>query len=148
MPQSLSKVYIHYVFSTKYREPVITKEVQEELHKYIIGILAAQGSFTYAIYANPDHIHILCTLPRTITIATLISKTKSASSKWLKSKGVLGFTWQRGYGAFSVSESGVIPVESYINNQEAHHAKQDFKKEYIGFLKKYKLDYDEKYVWD
>jgi REP element-mobilizing transposase RayT len=95
MPQSLSKVYIHYVFSTKNRKPIITNDVQADLHKYIIGIFSNYGSYVNAIYANPDHIHILCTLPRTITIANLISKVKSSSSKWIKTKGISDFSWQR-----------------------------------------------------
>lgn len=148
MPQSLSKVYIHYVFSTKYRKPIIISSIQKELHKYIIGILSNQGSYVNEIYANPDHIHILCSLPRTITIANLISKVKSSSSKWIKTKGISGFSWQDGYGAFSVSSSKIKIVENYILNQKKHHEQKTFKEEYRTFLEEYHIEFDEKYVWD
>ena len=148
MPQSLSQVYVHYVFSTKHRLPLITPKIQGELHKYIIGTTSNLGSFVNAIYANPDHIHILCTLPRTITIAELISKIKSSSSKWLKTKGIANFSWQGGYGAFSVSSSKLEIVKRYILNQEVHHAKSSFQDEFKVFLKEYNIEYDEKYIWD
>ena len=148
MPQSLSKVYIHYVFSTKYRKPIIKGSIQKELHKYIIGIFSKNGAYVNEIYANHDHIHILCTLPRTITIANLIAKVKASSSKWIKGKGVIDFSWQDGYGAFSVSASKLTVVERYIQNQEEHHRKHSFKGEYLKFLKEYNVDYKEEYVWD
>jgi len=148
MPQSLSKVYVHYVFSTKYRASIIPSTIQEELHKYLIGILSNNGSYVNAIYANPDHVHILCTLPRTMTLANLIAKVKASSSKWIKTKGVANFSWQDGYGVFSVSSYKVGVVEKYIQNQKEHHQKKDFKEEYRKFLDDYKIDYDERYVWD
>lgn len=148
MPQSLSKVYIHVVFSTKNGESTINKSIQGELHSYIIGILSNIGSYTNEVYANSDHIHILCTLPRTITIATLISKIKTSSSKWLKQKGIETFHWQDGYGVFSVSSSKVTVVENYIKIQEAHHSKISFKDELRTFLNEYKIDFDERYLWD
>ncbi len=148
MSQSLSQVYIHCVFSTKNRVPMISKGIQDDLHKYIVGTATNLGSFVNAIYANPDHIHILCTLPRTITIAELISKIKSSSSKWLKTKGIANFSWQGGYGAFSVSSSKLEIVKRYILNQEVHHAKSSFQDEFKVFLKEYNIGYDEKYIWD
>lgn len=148
MPQSLSQVYVHYVFSTKHRLPLITPKIQGELHKYIIGTTSNLGSFVIAIYANPDHVHLLCSLPRTISIAELISKIKSSSSKFLKTKGVASFAWQGGYGAFSVSASKLESVKDYILNQEMHHQKKTFQEEYRTFLEEYNVEYDEKYVWD
>lgn len=148
MPQSLSKVYVHYVFSTKYRKPTISESIRKELQKYIIGTFANNGAYVYEVYANPDHVHILCALPRTITIANLIAKVKAASSKWIKQKGVSEFSWQGGYGAFSVSSSALKIVENYIRNQKEHHKQASFKEEYKNFLKEYKVDYDERYVWD
>ena len=148
MPQSLSKVYLHCIFSTKYRIPLITTEIRNDLHAYIIGTLSNIGSYVNEIYANPDHVHILCTLPRTITIADLISKTKTSSSKWLKKQGIKKFGWQDGYGTFSVSASKINVVERYILNQPQHHKSISFKDELRRFFKEYDIDYDEKYVWD
>ena len=148
MPQSLSKVYVHIVFSTKYRSTIIKDEIREELHSYIIGVLSNLGSYVNEIYANPDHVHILCFLPRTLTTAQLVSKVKTSSSKWMKTKGVLNFAWQDGYGIFSVSSSNIASVEKYIRNQPEHHKKVEFKDELRRFLQEYKIDYDERYMWD
>ena len=148
MPQSLSKVYLHCVFSTKRREQLINNSIQKDLHSYIIGTLSNIGSYVYEIYANPDHIHILCSLPRTMTIANLISKIKTSSTKWIKKAGVSNFAWQNGYGTFSVSSSKLEVVKNYILNQKEHHKKASFNNEYRTFLKQYKIDYDEQYVWD
>ena len=92
MSQSLSKVYIHCVFSTKKSMPLITDTIRKDLHSYIIGTLSNVGSYVNEIYANPDHLHVLCTLPRTITIAELISKIKTSSSKWIKKQGIINFS--------------------------------------------------------
>ena len=148
MPQSLAKVNVHIVFSTKHAKHIITAEVKKELHAYIIGTLSKLGSYTNEIYANPDHIHILCTLPRTITIADFISKIKTSSSKWIKTKGINNFAWQDGYGIFSVSSSKVEVVENYILNQFEHHKKLSFKDELRKFFMEYGIEFDERYVWD
>jgi len=148
MSQSLAKVYTHIVFTTKHGQCFVTDEVRAELHSYIIGTIAAMGMYTYEVYANSDHVHILTTLSRTITIADMISKIKTSSSKWLKQKGILGFDWQDGYGIFSVSASGVDVVTRYIRNQPKHHAKTGYKDELRLFFRKYKIEYDERYVWD
>ena len=148
MPQSLAKVNVHIVFSTKHRQNFIAEALRKELHAYIIGVLSNLGSYTYEIYANPDHIHILNTLPRTITIAELISKIKTSSSKWLKQKGVKDFDWQDGYAIFSVSASIVDVVKRYILSQPLHHKKEFFKDELRQYFREYDLEYDEQYVWD
>ena len=148
MPQSLSKVYLHCIFSTKNGVSLITNDMRKNLHSYIIGTLSNIGSYVNEIYANSDHIHVLCTLPRTITIAELISKIKTSSNKWIKKQGVNNFSWQGGYGAFSVSSSKVQIVTKYIQNQEQHHKKISFKDELREFLKEYNIDFDENYVWD
>jgi putative transposase len=148
MSQSLAKVIVHIVFSTKHRQNFITDEMRKELHAYIIGVLSNLGSYTYEIYANPDHIHILNTFPRTITIAEMISKIKTSSSKWLKQKGVKDFDWQDGYAIFSVSASKVGVVRNYILNQPLHHKKEFFKDEMRQYFKEYDIEYDERYVWD
>ena len=148
MPQSLAKVNVHIVFSTKHCHCFINDEIRSELHSYIIGVLSNLGSFTHEIYANSDHIHILATLPRTITIAKLVSKIKTSSSKWLKTKGIPKFNWQDGYGIFSVSSSKIDIVKNYILNQPHHHKTITFKDELRQFFKEYKIEYDEGYVWD
>lgn len=148
MPQSLAKVYTHIVFRTKHGQCFITDAVRAELHSYMIGVISAMGSYTYEIYANPDHVHILNTLSRTITIANMVSKIKTSSSKWLKQKGIPGFDWQDGYGIFSVSASKVDVVTRYIQNQPKHHRETDYKDELRLFFDEYKIEYDERYVWD
>ena len=148
MPQSLAKVNVHIVFTTKYGQHLINNEVRDELQSYVIGVLSNLGSYTYEIYANPDHIHILCTLPRTITMADIVSKIKTTSSKWLKNTGVSDFYWQDGYGIFSVSSSKVEVVKKYIKNQPQHHKEVDCKDEFRLFLKENGIEYDERYVWD
>lgn len=129
MPQSLAKVYIHIVFSTKHSQPIISTNIQKELHAYLVGTISRFGSYTNGIYANPDHIHILCNLPRTITIADFVSKIKTSSSKSIKTKGVTNFSWQDGYGVFSVSSSKINVVTWYILNQFEHHKKVTIKEE-------------------
>jgi putative transposase len=148
MSQSLAKVYVHIVFTTKHGQQFIKEEIRKELHSYTIGVLSNLGSYTCELYANNDHIHILCTLPRTITMADLVSKTKTSSSKWIKQQGISDFDWQDGYGIFSVSASKLDIVQKYILNQPQHHLKTTFKDELRRFFKEYGIDYDERYVWD
>ena len=148
MPQSLSKVNVHIVFSTKHGQGMIASNIRKELHAYLIGVLVNLGSFTYEVYANPDHIHILNTLPRTITIADLVSRIKTSTSKWLKINGLNGFDWQDGYAIFSVSASKIETVRRYILNQQEHHKIVTFQDELRQFFKEYELVYDENYVWD
>ena len=149
MPQSLSKIYVHIIFSTKYRNRLIVDDnIRKELHSFIVSVLAKTGSYTEELYANDDHIHILCTLPRTITVAQLISKIKTTSSKWLKAKGIENFTWQGGYAVFSVSSSIVDIVSKYILKQPEHHKKRCFQNEVREFFNEYDVEYDERYVWD
>ncbi len=114
----------------------------------MVGTIANLNSYTNEIYANPDHVHILCNLPRTITVADFVSKIKTSSSKWMKTKGVADFTWQDGYGIFSVSSSKVAVVENYIRNQAEHHKKITYKDELRRFLEEYGIDFNEEYVWD
>lgn len=129
-------------------QKLIPEKIREELQGYIVGCLGNIKSYTEEIYVNPDHVHALCTLPRTITTAQLISKMKTPSSQWLKDKGISNFGWQDGYAAFSVSASNIEAVKRYICNQPEHHKKVSFKDELRLFFEKYNIDYDEKYVWD
>jgi REP element-mobilizing transposase RayT len=148
MSQSLAKVNVHIVFSTKNGANIIKEQFRTELQAYFVGVLSKLGSYTEELYCNPDHIHILCTLPRTITIAQLVSKIKTSTSKWLKKKGSLNFSWQDGYAIFSVSTSKLPVVKKYIQNQAIHHNNKPFKEELRLFFSEYGVEYDERYVWD
>lgn len=148
MAQSLAKVYLHIVFSTKGRVPLVKEEYRIAMESYLVKVGSDLGSYTESIFLNPDHLHWLCTLPRTITIAEFLNKVKSNSSKIGKKEVSPDFAWQNGYGVFSVSQSKVEVVRSYILNQREHHRKITFQEEYRNFLKEYQVEYDEQYVWD
>jgi putative transposase len=150
MPQSLSSLLIHLVFSTKNREPFITTEIEIELHPYMAKILRELKSPSLAIDGTNDHIHILLSLARVMTIADLVEEVKTGSSKWIKTKGreFRSFHWQKGYGAFSIGQSNVEATRRYIRNQKQRHSRVTFQDEYRKFLKAYGIDYDERFVWD
>lgn len=148
MPQSLAKVYLHIIFSTKDRKPFISAETKPILQAYIVSLASDLGIYTIEIFANPDHIHWLCTLPRTLTIADMIQKIKIPSSNKMARIGSKEFHWQKGYGAYSVSQSKLETVKRYIQNQDQHHRNVTFQEEYIKFLEEYEIEYDLKYVWD
>lgn len=150
MPQSLSSILIHLVFSTKNREPFLTPLIEIELHKYLATVFRELKSPAILIGGDTDHIHALFNLGRTITLANVVEEIKTSSSKWLKTKGheLQNFHWQRGYGAFSVSESNMTAVKDYIANQKEHHRKKSFQDEFRGLCRNYKIDFDEQYVWD
>lgn len=150
MPQSLSSVLIHLIFSTKNREPFITPTIETELHPYMATIFRGLESPSLAINGTHDHIHILFSLSRVIAIADLLEEVKTESSKWIKTKGpeFRNFHWQRGYGAFSIGRSQVEEVKQYIHGQKEHHRRVTFQEEYRKFLKAYGVEYDERYVWD
>lgn len=150
MAQSLAKIYLHIIFSTKNRETLIKPEIEKDLHGYMAGILKNLGCTAIIIGGTTDHVHILNTFSRVITISKMLEVLKKESSKWIKKKGLDydNFYWQNGYGAFSVSQSKVKNVKKYIENQKSHHRTVSFKEEFIRFLKEYNVEYDERYVWD
>ena len=151
MPQSLSQIYIHLVFSTKNHKPFVDETIQPELYAYIAKILYDECSSPAQIIGGvEDHVHILLNLSRTCTVAHLVEMIKKRSSKWIKTKGekYRSFQWQIGYGVFSVSRSGLEAVTKYISNQKEHHTKRSFKDEFRRFLIRHGIEYDEKYVWD
>lgn len=150
MGQSLVKNYIHLIFSTKNREPFIQQSVENPLHRYLGGICNELDCPVIKVGGYTDHVHILCLLSKKIALVKLLEEVKSHSSKWIKTQDarLANFYWQNGYGAFSVNPSEVETVIKYISNQHAHHAKKTFQEEYRAFLKKYRVEYDEKYVWD
>ncbi len=151
MPQSLAQIYLHIVFSTKERRPYLQNStIRDETHKYLGGTCKNLDCPVLRVGGVGDHVHILCRLGRTISVADLVKELKRESSKWLKTKSPdLGdFYWQNGYGAFSVSPSHVEPLRTYIANQAEHHHTQSFQEEFRRLLSKYGLKWDERYVWD
>ena len=151
MPQSLAKILIHVVFSTKERRPLLRDQaLREELHRYLGGILVNHGCPPLIIGGVEDHVHILATLGRTITAADMVKEVKRGSSLWLKTKSpdLHGFAWQNGYGIFSIGSSQIDAVRQYIAGQEEHHRKISFQDEFRELLRKYAMEFDERYVWD
>ncbi|MDI6794871.1 MAG: transposase [bacterium] len=155
MPQSLAKIITHIIFSTKNRTPFLSKEIRPQLYSYMAGILMAGildkcNSKAILIGGVEDHVHILCLLSKNLAPCKIIEEVKKGSSKWIKphAANLAKFQWQNGYGIFSVRQSNVEVVQKYIAQQEDHHRKISFQDEFRGFLKKYGLEYDERYVWD
>jgi putative transposase len=150
MPQSLSFLLTHIVFSTKDRTPVLDATVRPALHAYLATVARNVDCECFRVGGVADHVHLAVRLSRTITMAKLIEELKTSSSKWLKtqSPALASFAWQRGYGSFSVGPSDLSALLHYIDTQEEHHRTRTFQDEYRAFLKKYGIDYDERYVWD
>ncbi len=150
MPQSLSNLLIHIVFSTKNRTPFIEPVIEKEFHLYMLGICKKHGVSLIKIGGVEDHIHLLVDLPRTITVSKLVQEVKVGSSKWLKTKGsqFLHFAWQSGYAVFSVSSTHKDALIQYIDNQRQHHLNSSFQDEYRSLLHKNHLELDERYAWD
>lgn len=138
------------VFSTKNREKTIPSYLQAKLQAYLAEICRARGVEAYRVGGTENHIHIACTLPRTLTQAKLLEETKKASSIWIKQQegGPRHFSWQAGYGIFSLGQSQLPTIIQYINNQQEHHRTKSFKEELLELLEKYEVEYDEKYLWD
>jgi putative transposase len=148
MSQSFVQIYVHIVFHTKNNKNLILKEIEEELYAYIGGILKNLKSIPIQIGGTTDHLHLLCTLHKTVTLADLMEEVKKSSSKWIKSKGsdYQNFYWQDGYGGFSVSSSGVEVVKKYIISQKEHHKKLSVIDEYRNLLEEYGIPYEERYL--
>jgi len=150
MGQSLVQNYIHIVFSTKYRQHLIHPPYEEELHQYLAGICKELDCPALRVGGYTDHVHVLCKLSKNIALFLLVKELKMSSSKWMKTRHetLSNFYWQNGYGAFSVNPSEVDRVITYIQNQHEHHRRKTFQEEYKAFLIKYRVDFDERYVWD
>jgi len=150
MAQSLSNVLLHIVFSTKNREPFIDESIERDLFKYVATVARTLHCPTQGIGAADDHIHIACSLARTVPVSKLIQEIKQDSSHWMKQQGAayINFTWQNGYGAFSIGQSQSADLQRYIASQREHHRRESFQDEYRRLLAKYEIEADERYVWD
>jgi putative transposase len=150
MSQTLVKLYVHVIFSTKYRLPLIAADIAPRLHGYMTGIVKNTGSRLVRIGGMEDHVHLLVLLSKMQTLADLLQVTKKESSKWVKQFGpsFAEFHWQDGYAGFSVSESAVETCIRYIDNQKTHHARLSFQDELRMLLKKHNVEFDERYIWE
>lgn len=149
MPNTYTQIHIQFVFAVKFRKALIEDSYKQELYQYITGIVQHYGHKMLAINGVADHIHIFIGMRPTQSMSDLMQDVKGNSSKWINEKTFLKvkFEWQEGYGAFSYSKSHVQNVINYVLNQEKHHAKQTFRDEYLAFLKKFDIEYDERYIF-
>lgn len=147
MPQALTKTLIHLVFSTKCRQPLITAAAKPKLHAYLSGIFDNLKSHALRIGGTDNHVHILFNLSKTQALSTVVQEVKQDSSKWMK-KYAPEFFWQSGYGAFSIGESAIEPLCSYIDGQEEHHRKTSFEEEFRKLCAQYNVALNESYAWD
>ena len=150
MAQSLADIILHLVFSTKGRKPWIQPDIEEELYQYISGVCRNLDSPVIKINGVEDHIHVLLQLGKTIPMSKLISEMKSSSSQWIKTKDhrYHNFSWQAGYGGFSVSRPSLDGAKTYLSRQKEHHKKVSFKEELLAMLQRAGISYNEKYLWD
>ena len=151
MPQTLSQIWLHIIFSTKNREPLLPdKQVLEKVHAYLAGICNQMESPALIVGGIEDHVHILCNQSKNVALKDLIQNVKQDSSKWIKRQwpNLNQFYWQQGYGAFSLSPPHVDKVRHYIATQEDHHRRVGFQDEFRSFLERYQVLYDERYIWD
>jgi len=150
MAQTLVSLYTHIIFSTKHRADLILSEVENDLFGYIGGIANNNNSKLLAANGTTNHIHLLVSMTKNISLSEFVGDIKRDSSKWIETSGAAyrDFHWQDGYGAFSVGYTQLNDVKKYIANQKTHHAKISFEDEFRYFLKKYDVGYDERYIWD
>jgi putative transposase len=150
MANTYSQIYIQVVFAVKGRENLIKGVFRDELEKYICGIVTGKNQKVLAVYCMPDHTHLLISLKPNNCISDLVRDIKANASGWINDRGFVKgkFNWQEGFGAFSYSKSHLDNVISYILSQPEHHRKKNFKEEYLDFLRKFDVDYDEKYLFD
>lgn len=150
MPSSLTNLLYHVVFSTKGRQPEIVPGFREDLYAYVGGIIRSEKGKLIEIGGMANHVHVLARFSPAVSVSDMLKMIKGNSSRWVNKSGKrpAKFAWQKGYGAFSVSESGCEAVVNYIRNQEAHHRKMTFKEEFKLLLDKHQVEYDEEYLWD
>jgi len=150
MADTYTQIYIHIIFAVRNRSCLIQKDIKDELYKYITGIISKMNCKLIVINGMPDHVHLLVGQNPDVAISKLVQTIKRFSTLFINDKKWFGtkFTWQAGFGAFSYSKSQISKVVNYINNQESHHRVKTFKEEYIELLKKYEVEYNEKYLFD
>jgi len=151
MPQSLANVLLHVIFSTKNRDPYLSNaDVRKEMHGCLAGTMRKLECSALIVGGIADHVHILCQLSRTVSVAELLKEVKGESSKWIKTRGgsLSKFRWQNGYSVFSVSQSNAARVRQYIARQEEHHRARGFQEELRALLQRHHVEFDERYVWD
>lgn len=147
MSHTYTNLLFHFVFSTKDRMELINDETKSELYAYLGGLTKELKGKSLAINGMPEHIHLLVSLPPTVSISDAMQFLKANSSRWMRERFNIEFSWQIGYCAFSVSRSQVDAVVKYIQNQEEHHKKFDFREEFLKMLKSHEVEFDEKYLW-
>jgi putative transposase len=150
MPNTYSQIYLQFVFAVKHRQSLIPKEHKEELHKYITGLVQNRKVKMIAVHCMPDHAHVFVGYKPSVLISDFVKEIKVQSNEFLNSKAWMnkGFEWQDGYGVFSYSHSHIDRVAKYVLNQEQHHKKRTFQKEYLAFLEKFHVPYEEKYLFN
>ena len=148
MSGTFSQIHIQVVFAVKYRQALINRFWEDELYKYITGIIQGKNQKLLAINGVPDHIHFLIGMRPSCCLSDLVGEVKKSSTAFLKNKFLSNFRWQDGYGAFSYSHSDIDKVIKYIMNQKKRHKKQTFKEEYLELLEKFEIDFDEKYLFN
>ena len=150
MAQSLSNVLVHFIFSTKDRFAFLKdSETRGRMHAYLARVFTGEDCPAIEVGGTTDHVHVLCSLSRSHSMSEVIRKAKANSSGWAKSLGGMlsKFSWQSGYGAFSIHPSQVAQIKDYIRNQHEHHRIRSFQEEYLDFLREYQVPYDEKFIW-
>ena len=150
MAHTYTNILVHVIFSTKDRQAWLVPEIKERLFGYIGGIVRENGGRVMMVNGPSDHVHALVAMPATVSVADMLRVVKTNSSRWVHDewpeRGDLA--WQAGYGAFSVSQSAVDDVKAYIERQEEHHKRMSFKEEFLAFLKRHGIEFDERYVWE
>jgi REP element-mobilizing transposase RayT len=150
MPESFAALHCHVIFSTKDRTPFMTPTLQPRLFAYMGGILTPHRTVLIAAGGMPDHVHLLISLSREIAVAEVVRLLKANSSKWVHEPfpELRAFAWQTGYGAFSVSYSHLGRVKQYLAGQAEHHRRRTFQEEFVAFLNRHRIEFDERYLWD
>ncbi|HYK03318.1 MAG TPA: IS200/IS605 family transposase [Thermoanaerobaculia bacterium] len=149
MPHSYSSILVHIVFSTENRKPQLDPALEERLYPYLGGIVRETGGSLFTVNGVEDHVHLLASLSGKLAIAEVVRRIKGSSSKWIHETFPerAQFAWQRGYGAFTVSQSQVPRVAAYIERQKVHHARMSFRDEFVRLLKGHGISPDERYLW-
>ncbi len=148
MPHTFGNILLHIIFSTDGRRPLIKPGFRDDLFAYLGGIVREMKETALIVNGTADHVHMLVRIRPAHSAAEVVRVVKANSSKWVRLKWTRDFAWQTGYAAFSVSESNVSAITKYISGQEEHHEKHSFQDEFVAFLKKNNIAYDERYIWD